>query len=120
MIEWWTVTSIIVALAVGVYALGSGIRGTAPRDTTVLGTLGTALVLVIHLVVGIVQPAVGNPAHGDPLEWWMYLVTALAMTVGVTIWALIDRTRFATIGLGIVNVAVAVMIVRMSVIWTGA
>ena len=120
MIEWLTVVNVSAALVAGLIAIASGIRGNAPRDLTVLSTLGVALLVVIQLVVAIVQPLVGNTAQGDALEFWLYLITALLMLIGVTIWALIDRTRFATIGLGIVSLAVSVMFVRMAVIWAGA
>jgi len=120
MIEWLTITSVAYAVAAGLVAVVSGIRGNPPRDLTVLGTLSVAVVLVGLLVVAIVQPLVGNAPGGDALEFWLYLVTALAMTIGVTVWALVDRTRFATIAMGIVSLAIAVMIVRMSIIWNGA
>lgn len=120
MIEWWTLTAVALTLASGVWSLVSGIRGFAPRDSTVLSTAGIALLLIIQIVVSIVQPLVGNPPVGDGLEFWMYLIVALAMVIAVVLWALIDRTRFATIGMGLVAVAVAVMILRMSIIWTGS
>ena len=120
MIEWLTVASVAYAVAAGLVSVASGIRGNPPRDLTVLGTLSVAVVLVVLLVVAIVQPFVGNAPGGDALEFWLYLVTALAMTIGVTVWALVDRTRFATIAMGIVSLAIAVMIVRMSIIWNGA
>ena len=120
MIEWLTVASITYAIATGFISIVSGIRGNPPRDLTVLGTLSVTLVLVILMVVAIVQPLLGNPAGGNALEFWLYLVTALAMSIGVTVWALIDRTRFATIAMGIVSLAIAVMIVRMSILWAGA
>lgn len=120
MTEWWTLVSIGVASVAGLVALVDGVRGRSPRDLTVLSSLGVTLVLVIQVVVAIVQPLAGNPPVGSGLEFWMYLITALAMSVGIVVWALIDRTRFATIGLGIVSLAIAVMVVRMSIIWTGA
>jgi hypothetical protein len=104
MIEWLTLASVTCASVAGVMAIVSGIRGNPPRDLTVLGTLSL----------------VGNPVAGDAAEFWFYLITALAMSLGVTLWALVDRTRFATIGMGIVSLSIAVMIVRMSIIWAGA
>jgi len=120
MIDFWTQLVVTLALASGVWSLVSGIRGFAPRDSTVLSTAGIAILLVIQIVVSIVQPIVGNPPVGDGLEFWMYLIIALAMIIAVVLWALIDRTRYATIGMGIVAVAVAVMMIRMSIIWTGS
>lgn len=120
MIEWFTVASISVAIAAGVIAVVAGIRGSAPRDATVLATLAVEAVLIVQLVIAIVQPLVGNPALGDPLEFWMYLITALLMPPMVIVWAIVDKTRWGTLAMGGVSLSVAVMIVRMSTIWTGA
>jgi hypothetical protein len=120
MIEWFTIASIAVAVVAGVIALASGIRGTEPRDLTVLSTLVVELVLVVQLVLAIAQPALGNPPQGDPLEFWMYLITALLMPPAVVIWAIVDKTKWGTLAMGGVSLSVAVMIVRMSVIWAGA
>ena len=68
MIEWLTVASVAVVVAVGLISVVSGIRGNPPRDLTVLGTLSVAGVLVVLMMVAIVQPLVGNPAGGDALE----------------------------------------------------
>ena len=119
MIDWFTVTAITIALVAGAIAILSGILGREPRDLTVLATLAVELVLVIQLVVAIVQPMVGNPALGDPLEFWMYLVTALLMPPAIVVWAIVDKTRWGTLAMGGVSLAVAVMMVRMSVIWAG-
>ena len=120
MIDFWTYVSIAVALWAGIVSIVSGLRGNGPRDVTVLSTLAIGAVLVVQVVLAIVQPLIGNPPRGDGLEFWMYLITALGMVVIVVVWALIERTRFATIGMGIVALSIAVMIVRMSVIWAGA
>lgn len=120
MIEWWTVTSITFAVAAGLWTVVSGMRGFTPRDSTVLSTAGLAIVLAVQMGIAIVQPLVGNTAVGDSLEFWLYLLTAFAMIVVVVVWALVDRSRYATIGMGMVALAVAVMLVRMSIIWTGA
>lgn len=119
MIEWLTITNFTLAVVAGLIAVISGIRGTEPRDLTVLATLAVSALVLVQGIVAVVQPMVGNAPQGDPLEFWMYAVTAFLMPVLVTVWAFIDRTRFATVGLGVVSLAVAVMFVRMSVIWAG-
>lgn len=120
MIEWFTIAAIALAVIAGAIALVSGLRGTEPRDLTVLSTLAVEIVLVAQLVVAIVQPGLGNPAQGDPLEFWMYLVTALLMPPAVVVWAIVDKTKWGTLAMGGVSLSVAVMLVRMSVIWAGA
>lgn len=119
MIEWFTWFAIAIAVAAGIVAIVSGARGREPRDLSVLSTLAVEFVLVVQLVIAIVQPLVGNPSAGDPLEFWMYLVTALLMPPAVVVWAIVDKTRWGTLAMGGVSLAVAVMLVRMSVIWAG-
>ena len=47
----------------------------------------------------------------------MYLITATLLPFGAGFWALVDRKRPANLVLLVVNVAVAVMLYRMLVIW---
>lgn len=120
MIEFWTLVSVFVAVGAGLVCLVDGIRGRSPRDLSVLSTFGVTLVLLVQVVIAVIQPLAGNSPVGNGVEFWMYVITALAMSIGVVVWALVDRTRFATVGLGIVDLAIAVMVLRMSIIWTGA
>lgn len=119
MIAWFTTVGIVVSLVAGAIAIVSGIRGREPRDLTVLSTLAVEVILLVQLVIAIVQPLVGNPPLGDPLEYWMYLITALLMPPAVVVWAIVDKSKWGTLGMGGISVSVAVMIVRMSVIWAG-
>ena len=120
MIEWFTVLSLATAVVAGLIALASGVRGTPPRDLSVLSTLAVEVVLVVQVVVAIVQPMFGNLPVGDPLEFWMYLITALLMPPLVVIWAIVDKTKWGTLAMGGVSLSVAVMILRMAYIWNGA
>lgn len=117
MIEWFSFVLIAVAALVGVIALVLGAIGRAPDDVTVLGSGLVGLLLIAQIVIGIVQPIVGNNPTGDIVEWWLYLVVALLLVVAGIVWALIDRTRWATLILGVVGVTVAVMVYRMNQIW---
>ena len=120
MIAWFTTVSLVIAVTAGAIALVSGVRGTPPRDLTVLSTLAVEAVLLVQLVIAIAQPMAGNAPVGDPLEYWMYLVTALLMPPAVVVWAIVDKTRWGTLALGGVSLSVAVMIIRMAYIWNGA
>jgi hypothetical protein len=117
VIEWFSVVQIGVAALVGTIALVLGGIGRRPDDVTVLGSALVGLLLIAQVVVGIVQPLVGNDPTGDVVEWWLYLVVALLLVVAAIVWALIDRTRWATIILGVVAVTIAVMVYRMNQIW---
>lgn len=117
MIEWFTTIAIVVSVIAGLIALVLGGIGRKPDDYSVLATAAVALVLVVQIVIGIVAPFVGNEPTGDIVEWWIYLVTALVLPVAAIAWALVDRSRWATIVMGVASLAVAVMVFRMNQIW---
>ena len=117
MIEWFTIAQIVVALLVGLVCLVLGGIGTKPNDVSVLGSALVALLLLAQVVISIVAPFAGNAPTGDPVEYWIYLVTALLLPVLAIIWALIDRSRWATVILGVAAITVAVMLYRMQQIW---
>jgi hypothetical protein len=120
MIEWLTVTLIAVTVLIGVVQLVEGVRAQPPRDVSVIGSGIVFVVLLVQVAVAIVAPSVGNAIEGDPLEFWMYLITALLMTPLALIFAFADRTRIGTFALAGVSLATAVMIVRMADIWSGS
>ncbi|MGF6821404.1 hypothetical protein M2317_000290 [Microbacterium sp. ZKA21] len=118
MILWFTILQIAVAVAAGLFCLGAGFIGRRPSDFTVGSLAIVELLLIVQVVIAIVAPFVGNPPTGDLLEFWVYLVAAVLLPVGGVIWALMERSRWSTVILGVVALAVAVMAWRMQVIWT--
>ena len=118
MIEWFTTIALIVSVIAGLAALVLGGLGRKPDDFSVLPTGAVALVLIVQIVIGIVAPFVGNLPTGDLVEWWIYLITALLLPVAAIAWALVDRTRWATIVMGVASLSVAVMVFRMNQIWS--
>lgn len=117
MVLWFGIAQIVVGLLAGAVCLWQWALKRGPNDYTLGATLLVGLLLVAQVVVSIVQPLVGNPAQGDALEFWMYLVVALIMPFAVGFWALVDRKRSANLVLLLVNVSVAIMVYRMAVIW---
>ncbi|MBL5972776.1 MAG: hypothetical protein D3X82_03100 [Candidatus Leucobacter sulfamidivorax] len=117
MILWFAIAQIVVAVLAGVVCLVGFLRRRAPGDLELGATLLVGLLLVAQIVVAIVAPLAGNPARGDPLEFWMYLITATLLPFGAGLWALIDRKRTGQLVLILVHLAVAVMLYRMLVIW---
>jgi hypothetical protein len=117
VIEWFTTIAIIVSVLAGLTALILGGIGHQPDDYSVLPTASVALVLLVQIVIGIVSPFVGNQPTGDIVEWWIYLIVALVLPVAAIVWALVDRTRWATVVMGVASLAVAVMVFRMNQIW---
>jgi hypothetical protein len=117
VIEWFTTIAIVISVIAGLVALVLGGIGRKPDDYSVLATAAVALVLIVQIVIGIVAPFVGIEPTGDIVEWWIYLVVALVLPVAAIAWALVDRSRWATVVMGVASLAVAVMIFRMNQIW---
>ena len=69
-------------------------------------------------MIAIIAPFAGNPPTGSLLEFWVYLVSAALLPSARSFWALLERSRWSTVIMGIAALAVAVMVWRMQVIWT--
>ena len=117
MIEWYAWLQVGVATLAGVLCLGLGLAGRVPSDLS-LGALALVeLLLVGQVVVAVVAPFVGNQPSGSSLEFWIYLVSAALLPPAAGFWALLERTRWSTVILGVAALAVAVMVYRMFQIW---
>jgi hypothetical protein len=117
LIEWFTTVQVFVALAAGILCLVVGIVGRPPNDLTLGAIVLVELLLVAQLVVTIVAPIVGNNPSGSLGEFYIYLISALILPVAGGFWGLIERTRWSTVVLGVVGLAIAVMTYRMGQIW---
>lgn len=118
MILWLTLIQIAVAVAAAVFCLVLGLVGRRPSDYSVGALALVELLLVVQVIVAIAAPFAGNPPTGDLLEFWVYLVSAVLLPIGAVLWALMERSRWSTVILGVAAVAVAIMVWRMHVIWT--
>lgn len=118
MILWLTLVQVVVAAAAGVFCVALGLAGRRPSDYSVGSLALVELLLVVQVVVAIVAPLVGNPPTGDLLEYWVYLVSAVLLPIGAVLWALMERSRWSTVILGVAGIAVAIMVWRMYAIWT--
>lgn len=117
MVTWFAIMQIALGLLAALVCLVEYVRKRQPNDYTLGATALVGIALVAQVVVAIVAPMVDNVAVGDSLEFWMYLITATILPFGAGFWALIDRRRTANLVLVVVNLAVAVMVYRMLVIW---
>ena len=118
MITWFTTVAVVVAAAAAVLAVALGLAGRKPSDLVLAGPALLELLLVAQGVIGAVSPFAGNPPTGNAIEWWAYLVAALIIPPAAIFWALTERTRWSVVVVGIACFAVAVMFVRMQIIWT--
>jgi membrane-associated HD superfamily phosphohydrolase len=118
MIEWFSWLQLAIAVPAGLLCVVLGLLGRKPSDLTMGATLLVEVLLIAQLVVALVAPLVGNAATGSLLEFFTYLISAILLPVAAGFWALIERSRWSTVILGVACLSVAVMIYRMVQIWT--
>ncbi len=117
MIEWFTTAQVAVAAAAGLLCLVLGFAGRTPNDLVLAATALVELLLIVQVVIALVAPATGNNPTGSLAEFWIYLVSAVLLPPAAAFWALVDRSKWSTVILGVASLAVAVMVYRMGVIW---
>lgn len=117
MIDWFTAVQIGVAVTGGILAVALGLMGRRPSDLTMAFAGVVALLLIVQLAVTIAGPLTGNEPTGSLFEFYIYLLSAILLPVGAGFWALIDRTRWSTVILGVSQLSVAIMLYRMGQIW---
>ena len=118
MIAGYTGVEIAVAVVAGVLAALLGLIGRKPSDLSLAGPALVEVLLLAQLVVAIVAPIAGNPPTGSIVEFYAYLISALIIPPAAIAWALLERTRWAVVVVGVACLAVSVMLVRMQIIWT--
>jgi hypothetical protein len=118
MILGFTVVLVGAALLAGLLCVVLGLAGRKPADVTLVALAIVEVLLLAQIVIAIVAPALGNSPTGNPLEFWVYLVTAAIIPPLAVLWALVERSRWSTVVLGVGALAVAVMAYRMHQIWT--
>jgi hypothetical protein len=118
VILWFTIAQVVVAAAAGLLCVVLGLAGRRPSDLSVGGLALLELLLLVQIVVAIIAPFAGNPPTGSLLEFWVYLVSAALIPPAAVAWALLERSRWSTVIMGIGALSVGVMVWRMYVIWT--
>ncbi|HEY5230405.1 MAG TPA: hypothetical protein VIJ11_05905 [Galbitalea sp.] len=118
MIAWYAVVEVAVAAAAGVLCLVLGLFHVKPGDLSMGAVAIVELLLLGQLGVAIIAPLVGNTPTGSLTEFYIYLVVALLIPLLAGFWALVERDRWSTVVLGVACLAIAVMVVRMNIIWT--
>lgn len=118
MIDWFTWVQIGVAVAAGLLCLILGFASRRPSDLSVGVLALVELLLIIQLIAAIIAPFAGNHIAGSGLEFYTYLVGAIIVPIGVVGFALLERSRWSTVVMGVGALAVAVMVARMQIIWS--
>jgi len=119
MVELGYQLLLAVSLVGGGYALLLGLLKKDPSWFSVGAVGAVELALFVQLIWSIVLVSVGAQAKGDTVEYFGYIITALLVPPASVFWAIIERSRWATVVMGISGLTVAVMTVRMWQIWSG-
>jgi len=119
MLEWGYQFQLAFASLTGLFALSLGIFKRPPSWWSVGAVALVEALLLVQLIVSIVLVVQGQQAVGDTVEFFGYIITALIVPPAAIAWAVIERTRWSTLVLGVSGLTVAVMLVRMWQIWTG-
>ena len=117
MIEWFTFVQIAVAVAAGLLCITLGLAKQPPNDYSLGAVLLVEILLIAQLVVAVAAPAFGNHPTGNTLEFYTYLISAILLVPAAGFWAIIERTRWSTVILGVAALAAAIMLYRMHTIW---
>lgn len=108
-----------VSLSCGGFALLLGILRKAPSWWSVGSVALVELLLLSQMIWSIVITSAGGSAKGDTVEYFGYIITALLVPPASVLWAIVERTKWSTIVLGVASFTVAIMVVRMWQIWSG-
>jgi hypothetical protein len=117
VIEWYATVVIIIAATVGLASVILGLAGRFPSDYTLGATAVVEVLLIGQLALAIVAPLTGNSPTGSLIEFWVYLISAILIPPAAVLWALVERSKWSTVILGLACLAIAVMVYRMTQIW---
>ena len=118
MIEWYAILETAIAAAAGVLCVLLGLFGIKPGDLSMGAVALVELLLLGQLGIAIASPLLGNSPTGNIIEFYIYLIVAIILPLLAGFWALVERDRWSTVVLGVAALAIAVMVVRMNIIWT--
>ena len=120
MLDFFYQLQLWLALLAGSFAILLGLIGRLPSLWSLVPQVVVELLLVAQLAIAVFQVVNGNQAATDTAEFFAYLITAVIIPIGAVLWALLERSKWSTVVLGVSALAIAVMLVRMHQIWTGS
>lgn len=119
MLSWLYVSQLVIYVVVGGVAIILGLARQKPNLGIIGAIVFVEVALLVQLVASITLVVLGERAKQDTVEFFAYLIVALMVPVAAVFWALIEKTRWSTVVLGVGALTVAVMLVRMQQIWSG-
>lgn len=113
-------TVVLVAALAGALALWALAFAISDRAVVLRQLIGGGVVLAALLVQAVVAAVLqlGGAEVADPVTLWGYLIVAMLLLPGAAVWAFTDRTRWSSVVLVIVAVAIMGMELRIWQVWS--
>lgn len=119
MIEGLAFWFMAITAAIGAVHVLLGLFGLKLKTASIFATAVVELVVVAQLVVTILVLAGGTAPKGALVEFFGYLLVALLVPVAGVFFAFLEKSKNATIILGIAGLTISIMLLRMLTIWNG-
>ena len=119
MIDWLLSLQLVANSSIAVILLGFGFAKRKPSLVSLSLAAVVELGLLAQFVASIALVTGGARAKTDTVEFFAYLIVALMIPAGAAFWALVERTRWSTMVLGVSAATAAIMLGRMKQIWFG-
>jgi hypothetical protein len=119
VIDILAIALIVAALVYAGVGLVATMLGRVPGPVQVWSAAGLELVVVAQLVIAIILLIAGDrPA--EFATFLAYLVASVLVLPVAVVWAAAERSRWSSAVLGVAALVLAVMVLRMQQVWTGA
>lgn len=113
---WFWLTVVLGGLSCLV-CLVQFMRGQLPNDYSQGSVIILQAWLVVYLVGSIIMHILTDGPRGDWLEYYGYLIVAMLIPAGTLFWSFSEKTRWATLVLGLAGPVLIVMVHRMNMLW---
>lgn len=112
-----TTTVIVLALAYAAFALAMAVAARAPREYFVIVSGVVGLVVLVQALIATVQ-LIGGDRPDELGTFVLYLIVSVIIMPAGTLWALAERSRWGPAVLGVACLALVVVVVRLSDLWS--
>ncbi|MFM1845163.1 MAG: hypothetical protein RI917_481 [Actinomycetota bacterium] len=119
MVEWLFIVALLFSAVLGGFLAMGGLFGLIPKGWVILSVIALEIVLFIQLAVSVGLTIGGARAAISTVEFFGYLLVALLILPGGTLWSLVERNRWSTVILAMTVLTISVMLLRMWQIWSG-
>lgn len=119
MIDWLYTGLLWASILTGGVNLMLALFNVKPNLFSRIVALVIEVGLLTQAVATIILLFQGSRSSGSIFEFFGYLLVAMLIPAGAVVWSLVDGSRQASVILGLAPMVIAVMLYRMTSIWSG-